>query len=157
MLDPLHHRRLVAASGYGELRMFQEAVAELEAIPPECQGVVPVLAAWVELYQTWQKWEEARSVAERLVELEPDEPNWVVALGYATRRSQGLVAAQQVLTRALERFHEVAVIRYNLACYAAQLGNVNQARALLASAVQRDRAFAQLAKSDPDLDPLRGV
>ena len=155
MLDPLQHRRLLAASGYGELRMFQEAVDELEAIPAESQNGVPVLAAWLELYQAWHKWEEARTVAERLVELDPNEPAWVVALGYATRRSQGLVAAQQILTRSLERFQEVAVIRYNLACYAAQLGNVNQARALLASAVRCDCTLAELAKSDPDLDPLR--
>ena len=64
MLDEVQQRHLLAASGYTELGLFQEAVDEMEAIAQEVQQTVPVLAGWTDLYQSWQKWEEARTVAE---------------------------------------------------------------------------------------------
>jgi tetratricopeptide (TPR) repeat protein len=155
MLDAVQQRRLLAASGYVELGLYQEAVRELEAIPEGIQQTLPVLAGWADLYQSWQKWEEARAVAERLTEIDPEEPRWVVALAYATRRSVGLVAAQRVLVQGLESFPDFALIRYNLACYAAQLGDLPAADRLLRRACELDAAFSKLAKTDPDLAPLR--
>ena len=157
MLDPVQQRHLLAASGYVELGLFQEAVQEMEAIPAEVQQTVPVLAGWVNLYQSWPKWEEARTVAERLVEIDPEEPTWVVALAYATRRSLGLLPAHRILSRGLERFPNFAPIRYNLACYAAQLGHLREAGEFLRCALELDAGFSEHAKTDPDLEPLRAA
>jgi lipopolysaccharide biosynthesis regulator YciM len=154
-IDPQIHRRLVAAVGFAELSLFQDAVQELEELPDELKEITVVLATWLEVYQRWQKWSEASSVAMRLAEMEPGESNWPVALAYAIRRSRGLVFAQEILVQAGKIFPDCATIHFNLACYAAQLGHLDEARLRLRRAIQLDRGFADLAKTDPDLKPIR--
>ncbi len=155
-LGPLERRRLLAASGYAELGLYQEALEELRGLSEGAQQEVPVLAAWVELYQSWSKWDEARAVAERLTQLEPDQPSWVVALAYTTRRAHSLRAAREVLLAGWARFPNFALIGYNLACYEAQLGDLGTAARLLKRAVELDADLGKLAKTDPDLAPLWG-
>lgn len=154
-LDPQIHRRLVAAVGFAELSLFQDAVQELEELPDKLKEIAIVLATWLEVYQRWQKWSEASSVAQRLAEMEPDESNWPLALAYAVRRSRGLVFAQEILKQAEEKFPDCATIHFNLACYAAQLGYLDEARQRLRRATQLDQGFAALAKTDPDLKPIQ--
>ena len=154
-IDPQIHRRLVAAVGFAELSLFQDAVQELETLPDKLKETTVVLATWLEVYQRWQKWSEASSVAMRLAEMEPGESNWPVALAYAVRRSRGLVFAQEILVPAGEKFPDCATIHFNLACYAAQLGNLDEARVHLRRAIQLDEGFAAQAKTDPDLKPIQ--
>ena len=154
-LDPQIHRRLVAAVGFAELSLFQDAVQELEELPDKFKEIAIVLATWLEVYQRWQKWSEASSVAQRLAEIEPDESNWPLALAYAVRRSRGLVFAQEILKQAGEKFPDCATIHFNLACYAAQLGDLDEARQRLRQAIQLDEGFTDLAKTDPDLKPIQ--
>jgi lipopolysaccharide biosynthesis regulator YciM len=153
--DPQVQRRLLAASGFTELGLFQEAVEELEGLPAEVRESRGVLAVWLELYQGWQKWDEAMAIAMRLVETEPEESNWQVALAYATRRSCGLASAREILLSASRRFPNCAMIQFNLACYDAQLGHLGEARKRLRQAIQIDKEFAELARTDPDLEPIR--
>ena len=154
-MDPQFQRRLLAASGFAELSLFQEAVEELEELPESSKELAPVLIVWLEVYQHWQKWSEAESIATRLLEMEPDEPGWLVALAYATRRSRGLAFAYEILLPAGEKFPNCGTIQFNLACYCAQLGQLDEARKRLRRAIQLDKAFAAMAKSDPDLEALR--
>lgn len=48
-----------------------------------------------------------------------------------------------------------AVFHFNLACYEAQLGNLDDARVFLETACGLDESFRELAKTDDDLAPLR--
>ena len=91
----------------------------------------------------------------RLAEMEPEEPNWPVALAYAIRRSRGLVFAQEILLQAGDKFPDCGTIQFNLACYAAQLGHLDEARLRLGRAIQLDKGFAAMAKTDPDLETIR--
>jgi tetratricopeptide (TPR) repeat protein len=153
-MDPQFQRRLLAASGFAELSLFQEAVEELEELPESSKELPPVLVVWLEVYQHWQKWAEAESIATRLLEIEPDEPGWLLALAYATRRNRGLAFAHEILLPAGEKFPTCGTIQFNLACYCAQLGQLDEARKRLGRAVQLDKTFAAMAKSDPDLEAL---
>src|SRR5260370_30759708 len=96
-IDPQVHRRLLAASGFAELSLFQEAVRELEELPESSRELPTVLMVWLEVYQHWQKWSEAESVAARLLEMDPEKPSWRIALAYTTRRSRGLAFADELL------------------------------------------------------------
>jgi tetratricopeptide (TPR) repeat protein len=154
-IDPQVQRRLLAASGFAELSLFQEAVQELEELPESSRELPTVLMVWLEVYQHWQKWSEAESVAARLLEMEPEEPSWSIALAYATRRSRGLVFANELLQRAGVKFPNCGTIQFNLACYAAQLGQLDDARQRLDRAIQLDQGFAVMAKTDPDLAAIR--
>ena len=155
-IDPhFLQRRLLAASGFAELSLFQEAVQELEELPEVWKELPTVLVVWLEIYQHWQKWSEAESVALRLLEMEPGEPGWPIALAYAIRRARGLVFAKEILLQAGEKFPDCGTIQFNLACYAAQLGQLDEARQRLSRAVQLDQEFASMAKTDADLGPIR--
>jgi hypothetical protein len=81
---------------------FQEAVEELEELPESLKELPTVLVVWLEVYQRWQKWSEARR--QTVIRSGPEEPSWPVALAYATRRSRGLVLADEVLPQACEKF-----------------------------------------------------
>jgi tetratricopeptide (TPR) repeat protein len=154
-MDPQLQRRLLAASGFAELSLFQEAVEELEELPASAKQVPAVLVVWLEVYQRWQKWSEAESVALRLLEIDPEEPAWLIALAYAVRRSRGLPFANEILSRASEKFPNCGTIHFNLACYAAQLGRLDEARQHLGRAIQIDKQFAAMGKTDPDLEAIR--
>jgi len=56
-----------------------------------------------------------------------------------------------------ERFPEEWLMGYNMACYACQLGNQDEARQWLELAYKRgDKSeIRQMARLDPDLEPLR--
>jgi tetratricopeptide (TPR) repeat protein len=154
-IDPQFQRRLLAASGFAELSLFQEAVEELEELPESSKEMPIVLVVWLEVYQHWQKWAEAEAIATRLLEMDLEDPNWPIALAYAIRRGRGLVFANDVLLQASEKFPNCGTIQFNLACYAAQLGQLDEARQRLARAIQLDKGFAAMAETDPDLEPLR--
>jgi hypothetical protein len=49
-----------------------------------------------------------------------------------------------------------STIKFNLACYEAQMGNLDQAKANLERATRIDPRFRLIALEDPDLQPLWG-
>jgi Flp pilus assembly protein TadD len=64
--------------------------------------------------------------------------------------------AQEKLRPAAEKFPDNWLVQYNMACYACQLGEIEEARAFLARAIELgDAAKVKLmALDDPDLLPL---
>jgi tetratricopeptide (TPR) repeat protein len=148
-------RKVTAASGFAELGLYQEAVEELEELPESSKDDIPVLATWLQVYQSWGKCSEAAAVAERLIQKDPDAAEWYIALAFAIRRAQSLPAAEVILRAALQKFPENATIHFNLACYYAQLGDLDKARLYLGRAIAIDETFKTMALTDPDLRPLR--
>ncbi len=151
-----YDRHLQAAQGYLELGMFLEANEEIEFIPPEMKMLSEVLAVRVEIFRALGKWDLMEIVARQLCQQRPDEPEPFILLGYATRRAVGLQEALTVLATVANRFPTCATILYDLACYAAQLGHLNSARARLAEAIMLEPACREMALADTDLVELRG-
>lgn len=63
--------------------------------------------------------------------------------------------AKAVLLAALERYEDHAALFYNLACAEAQLGEADEALGHLAAALRERPAWAEDARRDADLAPLR--
>ncbi len=61
-----------------------------------------------------------------------------------------------VLATVADRFPTCATILYNLACYAAQLGHLDSARARLTEAIKLEPVCREMALVDPDLALLHG-
>jgi len=51
--------------------------------------------------------------------------------------------------------YEDATIRFNLACYACQLGSLGECMDFLKEAVKRDKRFKVMAMEDEDLKAVR--
>lgn len=147
-------RHLQAAAGFLDLGLPLDADEELDQIEPEMRSLSEVLAVRAKIYQELRRWEPMEAVCQQLCRIRPEEPQWVLALATATRYRHGVQEALEVLAPMVGRFPQEPIIHYNLACYAAQLGHLNAARARLAEAIKLDPECRKLALNDSDLAAL---
>ena len=140
---------------YIELGMFDEAQAELEKIDPFCRHLPEVLSARIPHYRALKKWDLIAVVARKLTEWNPEEPGNFVDWADANCRTESIHAAHAILTRAASLHPTDPTIQFNLACYEAQMGNLDRAKAHLKRATEIDAKFRLMALKDPDLEPLR--
>jgi Flp pilus assembly protein TadD len=155
--DPLKgdwQRHVLASSGYLELGMFDDAAIVLEEIAPEDKTRNEVLGARMNLYMAAKKWEMAAAVASHLVKVEPENEGWWINLAYSIRRSEGVEKAETILLRAQAIHPKVAMIAFNLACYASVRGRLEEAKRRLRGAIALDKDIRELAIDDEDLKPL---
>ena len=113
-----------------------------------------VLAVRIAVYHGLKKWELMREVAKRLHEFQPDNVEWTISLAYATRRADSIEAAKEILMNAEAKFPKEPTIKYNLACYFCQTGNIQNARNYLKKAFELDPNCRMAALEDEDLKPL---
>ena len=121
--------------------MFDAAALVLEEIAPEDKSRTEVLGARVVLYIAAKKWDMAAAVARHLVKVEPETEAWWINLAYSVRRSEGVEKAEAILLRAQNIHPKVAMIAFNLACYASVTGRMDEAKARLRRAIGLIRTF----------------
>jgi Tfp pilus assembly protein PilF len=150
--------QLNAVLGWLELGDISEARRELQGIPEPLQSRSEVLEIrWI-LNAHKGDWEDALAAAETLVQVAPEKAVGWLHRAYAVRRvpNGGVAKAAEALRPAVEKFPEEATIPYNMACYACQMHEDEQARQWLAEAVRRGdiKKIKKMALSDSDLEPL---
>lgn len=148
-------RALQYAEGYLTLGMKREAAEALGEVAPAETDLPPVLAMRAAVFQELADWPKAAEAATLLCERAPEESGHWIQRAYAVRRARTIEEARAILLEAMKRHPEESIIRFNLACYEAQLGRLDEARAFLAQACRLNPNCAELAKTDPDLEPLR--
>jgi Flp pilus assembly protein TadD len=141
-------------AGYLELGMFDDAAIVLEEIAPEDKTRNEVLGARVDIYIAAKKWDMAAAVASHLVKVEPGNEDWWISLAYALRRIESVEKAEAILLRAQAIHPKVAMIAFNLACYASVTGRMEEAKERLQHAIKLDKDIRGLAIDDEDLKPL---
>ena len=134
--------------------MFDAAALVLEEIAPEDKTRNEVLGARVNLYMAAKKWDMAATVASHLVKVEPGTAGWWISLAYSIRRIKGADKAEAILLRAQAIHPKVAMIAFNLACYASVTGRMEEAKERLQHAIDLDKEIRLLAVDDEDLKPL---
>ena len=65
-----------------------------------------------------KKWDMAAAVASHLVKVDRGTAGWWISLAYALRRTESIEKAEAILLRAQAIHPKVAMIAFNLACYA---------------------------------------
>jgi tetratricopeptide (TPR) repeat protein len=153
-LEPPDQQHWQAAAGYVELGMFLEADTELDKIDPFNRAAPEVLAVRIAIYHGLKKWELMREVAKRLAEFQPDDLQWTISYAYAARRAESIHAAKEILLNAESKFPKEAIIKYNLACYCCQLGEIDSAKNYLNKAFEIDSSWRLQAVDDEDLKPM---
>ena len=133
--------------------MFDAAALVLEEIAPEDKTRNEVLGARVDIYVAAQ-WEMAAAVASHLVKVEPQNATWWINLAYALRRTESVEKAEAIMLRAEAIHPKVAMIAFNLACYASVAGRMEEAKERLQHAIDLDKDVRRLAIDDEDLKPL---
>jgi Flp pilus assembly protein TadD len=88
------------------------------------------------------------------VKVEPENEAWWISLAYALRRTESIEKAEAILLRAQAIHPKVAMIAFNLACYASVTGRVEEAKERLRHAINLDKDIRKLALDDQDLKLL---
>jgi Flp pilus assembly protein TadD len=145
-------KHVLASSGY--LGMIDDAAMVLEEIAPEDKTRNEVLGARVDIYIAANKWDMAAAVASHLKKVDPQTAGWWISLAYSLRRSEGIEQAEAILLRARVIHPKVAMIEFNLACYASVSGRMEDAKERLRHAIELDKDVRKLALDDEDLRPL---
>jgi tetratricopeptide (TPR) repeat protein len=157
-LEPPDSIHLNAAEGWLGLGDYLEANEELEQIAPRLRVHPDVLEIRWQIYAKELKWEACRDIARSITQIEPGRPCGWIHYAYSMRRAPngGLKAAREILLPAAEKFPQVSIIPYNLACYDCQLGNMKEALQWLEKAIDLagKKDIRLMALEDPDLEPL---
>lgn len=151
----LFRKGLTYANGYRELEMFNEALAELDALGETLSGQRECRQMRLAVYMQAERWQEALPCANLLAANESSDPGDLVNLAYVTRRAQSLAGARIILENAAKRFPDEAVIHYNLGCYACCNNDLDTAKGYLERAFELDGAFYATSLGDEDLRPIR--
>lgn len=160
-IDPpdLHH--LSAAIGWMELGNADEALRDLARLNPALTDHPDVLETRWAIAASRPDWSEGLRAAERLVQVAPGRASGWLHRAYALRRvaGGGIEAARAALLPAAEQFPAETTIPYNLACYACQLGEFDEARLWLnktrsITGRKRLQTLKAMALADEDLKPL---
>ncbi len=153
MIAPEKH--LAYALGFLQLGLHAEAHAELAALPPEVATTSPALMLRLELAMAEEEWERVVAIAPELVGLDATEERPWVAWAYALRELKRINEAQETLLAGARMIDEPSpLVDYNLACYACLLGELEEAKQLLAHVISRDKSWREVAREDPDLAAL---
>jgi len=134
--------------------MFLEADAELDRIDPFNRAAPEVLALRIAIYQGLEKWELMQEIAKRLAQFQPYHSQWAISLAFATRRANSIQAAKELLLNAEPNFPNEPAIKYNLACYFCQTGDIETAKNYLKKAFEIDLSWRIAALEDEDLKVL---
>jgi tetratricopeptide (TPR) repeat protein len=159
MISPPDSFHLSAAIGWFELGNHLEANEELEKIVPTLRASIEVLSVRLEIYKHAKKWAEVYTIAETLMQQQPQVEGHWLNMAYAARRKKGgsIEEARAILQKAFGRFPKAWLISFNLSCYESQLGNLESAKEWLDKAFEigERKQIQQMVLEDPDLEPLR--
>jgi tetratricopeptide (TPR) repeat protein len=153
----LNDKRLFeAAQGWLGLGNWEEANEELENITPGFKAHPEVLALRFQIYSKAKKWDYAAEIARSIAELLPDNPFGPFHLAYSLHELKRTKEAYDVLIAVVDKFPNEHLMRYNLACYSCQLGNMKEAYQWLEKAIDLagKEDIRQTALEDRDLEPL---
>ena len=147
-----------AAVGWLELGNRIEARAELALISSEIIQHPLVLELRWSLDAEEKKWDDALATAQVIISTLPNDAAGWLHCAYALRRAKsgGLDKALAFLEPVADQFPDEPVITFNLACYACQLNQLDEARHWLkrASEIGGEKEMRAMALADEDLKPL---
>lgn len=161
-LEPPDSHYVDAAVGWLTLGNPAEAKSELALVDPDFTHHPDFLEVKWAVLALEQDWSGALPVAHALVRNSPERVSSWLHFSYALRRvpEGGIEAAWNALLPASDKFPKDETVLYNLACYACQMGRLEDARAWIERALKavkagdRDRVKA-MALADDDLRDLR--
>lgn len=148
-------RRIAAAQGYIVLGLHAEARREITALSPDKMNRPDVIELQVLCSMGEEDWSGALEHARRLCSLEKDEPGGFIHAAYCLHELGRTDEALSTLRNGPPSLRKKAVYFYNLGCYSARLGLVEEALLMLEQAFAKEPGLRKAARKDPDLAALR--
>jgi len=160
--DHLSRLHLDAAEGWLGLGNWKEAELELAQVSESLRGHPEVLQVRYLVESEAKRWEACVEIATALVKAMPEDSFGWINRSYALRRAPGggVQSAYDALRPAAEKLKDLEPVTFNLACYACQLSNLDEARDWLKKCFAMASRHGRLkrrqleALTEPDLEPL---
>jgi tetratricopeptide (TPR) repeat protein len=145
-----------ACSGWLGLGDVDSAIEELEQISPKRRTHPEVLMARCEVFHAAKRWKDLLPIAETLLQQLPKLDFVWINRSYALHELKRTQEAFDALLPAAEKFPKRWIIRYNLGCYCAQLGRLEEAMHWLKQAVALadKQEIKAMSLRDNDFEPL---
>lgn len=150
-----HERTLLAAQGYSELSMYDDALAELDTLPAAALKTAEALELRAVILMRAKRWQDALTTGRELCQSEPEKSGGFIHTAYCLHELGRTAEARDCLLSGPPSLHAEPTFHYNLACYECALGHLDLARLHLDKSFSMDRKMRDLAKRDPDLAALR--
>lgn len=144
------------AEGYLELGLPQQALDALDRLGSSGTADARTLHLQGEALRSLERYADAIVPLRKVAELEPENVQVLLALGWCHKRTGRIDLAIGALDAALAADGDDPLIRYNLACYYSVAGHKRGALAYLEQALALDPNYRLLIDHEPDFDPLRG-
>lgn len=150
-------RQFRAACGYAELGMGGESMGELDRIDDEDQHRPEVLQLRLHHLMRKKQWTRALTVSRKLCKVAPQASAGFLHAGFCLHELGKTHEAKALLLKGPTALLKEPIYYYNMGCYEVLLGNLQDARVHLQISFKMDATFRELAKHDPDLEPLRAT
>lgn len=147
--------RLKIVQGFYELGMQEDAWNELKEIESEFARTPDVVQMRTLLLLRDEKWEEALELTSELREMIPDGVAGYIHGAFCLHELKRTSEAKKMLLSAPEAIKKEAIFYYNLGCYQAAIGDVDDARKCLHKSFDLDEGLMEVARKDPDLVALK--
>jgi thioredoxin-like negative regulator of GroEL len=149
-------RHLEAAEGWLELGNHLEADAELDNITASLRAHPDVLEMRWKVYAKAKKWEMCLTIAETLADVVPRRPTSWLLLAATLKSMNELEDAYETLVEVVDELPDNAAIPFQLACYACDLGDLEEALRWVEETFKRDdsKQMKLDALKQPELEPL---
>jgi tetratricopeptide (TPR) repeat protein len=157
-LEPPDTHYVSSAMGWLELGNLTEAKAELAQLGEERLEHPDVLEVFWLVCAEEGRWEEGLKIARLLLQSAPERSSGWLHQSYALRRVPGgsVKQAWDALLPVFDKFPKVAIVSYNLACYACQMAQLDAARVWFkrATVIGGREKIKRMALEDKDLEAL---
>lgn len=151
----MSERALIAAQGYLELGMVEEALAELSSFSGPFAGDPDIVELRLHILMQGERWTDAFTSAEELLRLTPDAVPAFIHGAFALHEMGRTSEARDLLLKGPPVLKNDPTFHYNIGCYEAVLGNKEAALQSLKLSFALDDTYRDFAKGDPDLKMLR--
>ncbi len=153
-LDITHKRLLLAAQGYSELGLPELALDELNLLPEDVRTSPIAVESRLSVLMQAKLWGQALDVGRELCRISPDKTAGFIHTAFCLHETGKSREALELLSSGPAALKAEPTYHYNLACYEAALGNIEQARAHLNVSFAMDKTLKEFARTDPDLKSL---
>jgi len=150
-----HERTLLAAQGYSELSMPDDALAELDSLPEDAARTSPALELRAVILMQAKRWKPALTISLELCRIVPEITCGFIHTAFCLHELGRTDEARDILLGGPDALRTEPTFHYNLACYECALGHLDLARMHLEKSFTLDKKMRDFAKSDPDLAALR--
>jgi len=151
----MSERALLAAQGYLELGMVEEALSELASVPAGANTDADLTELRLHILMHGKRWDEALVAAEELLRISPQAVPGYIHGAFALHELGRTAQARDLLLKGPPLLRQNPTFHYNIGCYEAVLGNRESALQSLRESFALDETYRDFAQRDPDLEGIR--